>query len=198
LYFRYTLEIDPTREVALEDYVAAIATLLESLWSSGMDAVAACDFEEKLPRNVRRLKWARTAHSASDEPVRVETVGDTLVVVPVPSDPVALDACVRMIYRQWPEACFEEVVTGKKYRTYEAIPFGRVQELLAYPDARAEAAWDAGSPHLPPHSMLQLIPAPHFVPELLDDAKVATSWPILALIRSILRMDILNTYAEAA
>lgn len=59
LYFRYTLEIDPIKGVRPKDYVAAIGALLKSLWSSGMDAVASCDFEEQLPRNVRRLKWAR-------------------------------------------------------------------------------------------------------------------------------------------
>lgn len=54
LYFRYTLEIDPIRGVSPRDYVAAIGTLLKSLWLSSMDAVAACDFEEQLPRNTRR------------------------------------------------------------------------------------------------------------------------------------------------
>ena len=60
LYFRYTLEVDPVAGVAPKDYVAAIGALLKSLWSSRMDAVASCDFEEQLPRNLRRLKWART------------------------------------------------------------------------------------------------------------------------------------------
>src|SRR5437763_1163861 len=59
LYFRYTLEIDPAEGASPIDYVAAIGTLLQSLWSSRIDAVASCDFEEQLPRNVRRLKWSR-------------------------------------------------------------------------------------------------------------------------------------------
>jgi hypothetical protein len=57
LYFRYTLEIDPVEGVAPKDYIASIASLLRALWSSGMDAVAACDFEDSLPRNERRSKW---------------------------------------------------------------------------------------------------------------------------------------------
>jgi hypothetical protein len=57
LYFRYTLEIDPAKGVAPPDYVASVAELLESLWSSSMDAVAARDFEDELPRNERRRKW---------------------------------------------------------------------------------------------------------------------------------------------
>lgn len=65
LYFRYTLEIDPIEGVSSRDYVAAIGAMLKSLWSSGMDAVASCDFEEKLPRNVRRLNWARNSQPHS-------------------------------------------------------------------------------------------------------------------------------------
>jgi hypothetical protein len=63
LYFPYTLEIDPIEGVSPGEYIAAIGTLLQSLWSSCMDAVASCDFEEQLPRNARRLKWLRTAPS---------------------------------------------------------------------------------------------------------------------------------------
>jgi hypothetical protein len=60
LYFRYTLEIDPVEDVSPSDYVTAIETLLGSLWSSGLDAVASCDFEDRLPRNLRRLRWGQT------------------------------------------------------------------------------------------------------------------------------------------
>jgi hypothetical protein len=58
LYFRYTLEVDPVEGVSPSEYVASVGTFLESLWSSCMEAVAACDFEDHLPRNVRRSKWA--------------------------------------------------------------------------------------------------------------------------------------------
>lgn len=60
LFFRYSLEVDPVAGVAPKDYVTAIGELLKALWSSRLDAVAACDFEDQLPRNLRRLKWART------------------------------------------------------------------------------------------------------------------------------------------
>jgi hypothetical protein len=57
LYFRYTLEVDPAEGVAVGDYVASIAALLRSLWASCMEAVAACDFEDRLPTNERRSNW---------------------------------------------------------------------------------------------------------------------------------------------
>jgi hypothetical protein len=58
LDFRYTLEVDPAEGVALPEYVAAIGALLKALWSSCMEAVASCDFEDHLPRNERRSRWA--------------------------------------------------------------------------------------------------------------------------------------------
>ncbi len=57
LYFRYTLAIDPVGGVAPKDYVASVGSLLRTLWCSGMDAVAACEFEDHLPKNERRTKW---------------------------------------------------------------------------------------------------------------------------------------------
>jgi len=57
LHFRYTLEIGPVQGVDGREYVAAISRLLSSLWSAGIDAVAASEFEDHLPANVRRLSW---------------------------------------------------------------------------------------------------------------------------------------------
>jgi hypothetical protein len=79
LHFRYTLEIDPPEGVLPRDYIAAIGTLLQSLWSSGMDAVAACDFEEELPRNVRRLTWASGPRSEGQDAAGAD--GDGLISV---------------------------------------------------------------------------------------------------------------------
>jgi hypothetical protein len=50
LHFRFSLEIEPLANAPRERYVAAVATLLESLWATGYAAAAACDFEDELPR----------------------------------------------------------------------------------------------------------------------------------------------------
>lgn len=50
LYYPYYLEIDPQDETEPSSYIAAIARLLRSFWELGANAVAACDFEEELPR----------------------------------------------------------------------------------------------------------------------------------------------------
>lgn len=49
IFSRYYLDVEPRAGVERSTYVAAVATLLESLWSLKADAIAACDFEEELP-----------------------------------------------------------------------------------------------------------------------------------------------------
>jgi hypothetical protein len=56
LYYSYYLDIEPVEEVEFSSYVEVITNLLEQLWSKGFQAVAACDFEEDLPRK-GGYKW---------------------------------------------------------------------------------------------------------------------------------------------
>jgi hypothetical protein len=50
VYFRYYLDVTPAEGVTRAEYVASVGELLHALWSFGIDAVAACDFESELPR----------------------------------------------------------------------------------------------------------------------------------------------------
>jgi hypothetical protein len=125
-------------------------------------------------------------------------IGGNDIVIPAVGDPTTLEACVRIVHRHWPDARFEDAVTGDKYNRYEEIPLGRVREVLAYPDADAEALWDADSPDSPLNSILYLIMSPNFITVVLDDPTTAEMHSILESIRGILWMDILNTYSEAA
>lgn len=54
VFFPYYLEIEPVDESAVssEEYKSLIGDLLEALWGTGADAVAACDFEDELPKKV--------------------------------------------------------------------------------------------------------------------------------------------------
>jgi hypothetical protein len=50
LCFKYYLDIDVKEGVELAAYMSAIGELLKSCWDSGLRAVAACDFEDQLPK----------------------------------------------------------------------------------------------------------------------------------------------------
>jgi hypothetical protein len=56
LYYPYYLDIEPSEEVLFSSYADVITKLLEYLWNKGYQAVAACDFEEDLPRK-GGYKW---------------------------------------------------------------------------------------------------------------------------------------------
>ncbi len=51
LCYRHIIDVDPLGEISREDYVVAVGKLLEQLWAANFGAVAACDFEEELPRS---------------------------------------------------------------------------------------------------------------------------------------------------
>lgn len=50
LYSRYYIEIEPIADTKQEQYISSVSMLLENLWALGYKVVAACDFENELPR----------------------------------------------------------------------------------------------------------------------------------------------------
>ncbi len=126
-------------------------------------------------------------------------IGGSDIVIPAVGDSAALDGCARIIARKWPNVRFEDAVTGDKYRRICDIPFGKVRELFAFPNAETEAAWDADSPDSPENSMLYLIVRPEDITIVLDDPNSAEMQTILAAIRSLLlSLDGHAKYARAA
>jgi hypothetical protein len=61
LYFRYALEVYVSATTQHAEQVTLVARLLNRLWSQGLPAVAACDYEKELPRaggyNNRSIPW---------------------------------------------------------------------------------------------------------------------------------------------
>jgi hypothetical protein len=70
LFFRYRLEFYPGVDVPREAQIAAISCILPALWSQGIAAVAACDYEDELPHrggsSDRSLPWASGDGLAAD------------------------------------------------------------------------------------------------------------------------------------
>ncbi|WP_041227083.1 hypothetical protein [Crinalium epipsammum] len=50
LYYRFYLDIERTEDTERGSYIESISRLLEDFWLLSYKAVAACDFEEELPR----------------------------------------------------------------------------------------------------------------------------------------------------
>ncbi len=62
LYFRYVLDMDTQGKELWDSYISFITKVLETCWSSGFKAVAACDFESRLPHD-GGYKWQGNKYS---------------------------------------------------------------------------------------------------------------------------------------
>ena len=52
VYYPFYLEIQPSKvNIDISIYIDEISSLLQNLWNDYNDAVVACDFEDKLPKN---------------------------------------------------------------------------------------------------------------------------------------------------
>jgi hypothetical protein len=87
-------------------------------------------------------------------------IGGNDIVIPAAGTPASLEACVRAIRQYWPHARFENAETAEKYTS--EIPFGRLKQLLAYPDEEAESMWDQDSPDSPINSIVVFDPVTGF------------------------------------
>jgi hypothetical protein len=123
-------------------------------------------------------------------------IGGTDIVIPAIGDAATLEACARIVQRRWPHARFEDADTGDRYKRYEDIPLGRVREIFAYADDKAEAAWDADSLESPPNSMLYLILDRDSVTAVLDDPATPEMQALLESMRNLLRERMLSPYLE--
>lgn len=119
-------------------------------------------------------------------------IGGKDIVIPAAATPASLDACVRIVQRQWPNARFEDAETGEKYSTYQELPVGRIRELLVYNSAEAESAWDDDRDDAPLNSMLYFILGEQSVTVVVDDPDSGDMPLILEGIRSLMGMDILH------
>ena len=64
-------------------------------------------------------------------------IGGTDIVIPTGGGHAPLDLCLRVVRRYWPEAVFEDALTGDRYDRYESLPIGRLEEVLVYQDYRS-------------------------------------------------------------
>ena len=145
-----------------------------------------------------KAKSPTAGDSQTEQVAAVRSIGGTDIVIPAIGDSGSLDLCTLVVQRRWPHAKFEDALTGEKYTRYDDIPLGRVRELFAYPDDRAEAAWDSDCPDPPPNSMLYLILSPGSVTVVLDDPITADMRAMLEAFKTMLETQDLNSYAEAA
>lgn len=125
-------------------------------------------------------------------------IGGTDIAIPAAGGSATLDLCTRIVWQFWPQARFEDAVTGAKYQQYAEIPFASLRELLIYRDAQTESAWDAGDANAPENSMLYLILAKSSITVVVDDPRTEAMRSIVESLRASLEAAIRKAYAAAA
>jgi len=120
-------------------------------------------------------------------------IGGTDISIPTFAETPAMDVGVRAILREWPQAVFEDPISGQPFDRYEALPFGHLRELFVYRDQHVARAWeDEGAVPSLANTMIHLLASPTHLTLVLDDLSSQSMHRILSAIRCGLRMDILN------
>jgi hypothetical protein len=116
-------------------------------------------------------------------------IGGEDVVIPLHSTgrAEALESAVRSLSSYWDSAVFEDAITGQRYDTFSAIPFGRCHELLVYRDEAALQEWEAlGATPSTEGTMVHFIAEKAAVTLVVDDTRDAMTAAVIDEIRSLL------------
>lgn len=118
-------------------------------------------------------------------------IGGIDVRIPTRAGVSSSEVAVRAIRQKWPNAVFENGLTGDRYDGFWNIPFGEIEELFVYKDSDAATIWDAkGAVDEASNSMIHLISDPDLLTVVVDE-KNAEMEVILSSIRSGLSDEIL-------
>src|SRR5437773_583117 len=118
-------------------------------------------------------------------------IGGTDIVIPTGGGHAPLDLCLRVVRRYWPEAVFEDALTGDRYDRYESLPIGRLTEVLVYQDGRSAKEWDekGADPSLG-NTMIHLLLGEKTLTAVVDNPTEQIMREIIDSMQFALRMDI--------
>lgn len=124
-------------------------------------------------------------------------MGGIDVRIPSKAGDLSLEVAVCAVRQSWPEAVFENGLTGEHYDSFRDIPFGEAEEIFVYRDATSAAVWDAeGAVAEASNTMIHLIADPGWVTAVVDERTDEMN-AILAAIESRLSDDSRNRQAVA-
>jgi hypothetical protein len=124
-------------------------------------------------------------------------IGGTDFTFPTRAGASALDLSIREIRREWPEAVFEDALTGERFDDYGSMPLRDITELFIYRDKNLAREWDIRGcePDLA-NTMIHLILANDALTIVVDEPSENVIEWLLSTIRDGLAMDIFNISAR--
>jgi hypothetical protein len=97
-------------------------------------------------------------------------IGGIDVRIPSQAGGLSLEVAVLAIRQVWPEAVFENGLTGERYDPFAEIPFGEIEEIFVFRDPASAAIWDAeGAIPEASNTMIHLIADPGWVTAVVDE-----------------------------
>jgi hypothetical protein len=123
-------------------------------------------------------------------------IGGIDIQIPTYGGASSIEVAVRTIRQQWPQAVFENGLTGERYDHFRQIPFGDIEEIFVYRDRNAADLWDQeGSIPATQNTMIHLLADADLITAVVDERDPAME-EILAGITMALRDEILCIPAE--
>lgn len=125
-------------------------------------------------------------------------IGGSDITIRTTGGPTALDFCVRMIRREWPNSVFEDATNETYFKNYADVSFSSLNELFVYQDAEAADAWQTlGAVESNLNTMIHLLLSATEITVVVDDAADVAMARILDAIRAGLKHDLLTMRAAA-
>jgi len=117
-------------------------------------------------------------------------IGGTDLIFPTKAGTTALDFCLRMIHKEWPEAIYEDAITGKNLDDYHSTSLAERSELFVFRDMAVAREWDnrGADPSLE-NTMVHIILSDGYLTLVVDDPSEAIMKRILTAIQNGLHND---------
>lgn len=117
-------------------------------------------------------------------------IGGIEIRIPTRAGLSSTTVSVRAIRQSWPNAIFENGLTGDHYEHFRQIPFARVEELFVYRNSDAARLWDAeGAVPGAFNSMIHIIADQDMLTVVIDEEDAEMD-SVIAAIRSGLADEI--------
>lgn len=117
-------------------------------------------------------------------------IGGIDIELPTWASGSSLERAVLAIREFWPDAVFQEVLTGDRYDTFDQIPFAGKREIFVYRNPQVAKGWDAkGAVPSLYNTMVHLITDPGYLTVVVDKEDNFTR-QLIDAIRSALRDDL--------
>lgn len=93
-----------------------------------------------------------------------------------------LETAARAILLRWPQAVFENGLTGERYESFPDVPFTELDEIFVYRDGAAANVWDAAGAIPATHNlMIHLIKDEGLITAVVDERDAAMDEMVSAI-----------------